>query len=152
MGKYEAHYSSDPPVRTDGGGTAVPDLDPVYPMGEEYTLTHKKMYAILIGQFGLQCWGCDFVAPDDRYLELDHVDPRASGGSNDLDNRALLCRPCNQTKSKHLTLAGLWKVNRDKGYLTQRQPIDIKQARTWARQYLVRLIRETPHQLSLDGR
>ena len=152
MGKYEAHYTSKPPVRTDAGDTAAPDLDPVYPVGEEYALTHKEMHTILIERFGLRWWGCDFEAPDERYLELDHVDPRSSGGSNDLDNRALLCRPCNQMKSSHLTLAGLWTKNRQQGYLTQRQPIDIQEARTWARQYLVQLIRETSHQLNLDGR
>ena len=139
-------------MRTDAGDTAAPDLDPVYPVGEEYSLTHKEMHTILIERFGLRCWGCDFEAPDERYLELDHVDPRSSGGSNQLDNRALLCRPCNQMKSSHLTLAGLWTKNRQQGYLTQRQPIDIQEARTWARQYLVQLIREPSHQLNLDGR
>ena len=139
-------------MRTDAGDTAAPDLDPVYPVGEEYALTHKEMHTILIERFGLRWWGCNFEAPDERYLELDHVDPRSSGGSNDLDNRALLCRPCNQMKSSHLTLAGLWTKNRQQGYLTQRQPIDIQEARTWARQYLVQLIRETSHQLNLDGR
>lgn len=153
MAKYEAHYSSDPPVRSDGGDTAAPDLDPVYPVGEEYRLTHKEMHTMLIDEFGLQCWGCDFRAPDERYLELDHVDPRASGGSNDLDNRALLCRPCNQRKSKHLTLAGLWRENRRDGYIMQsKPPIDIQKARAWARQCLVQRIRETSHQLNLGGR
>lgn len=82
MGKYEAHYSSEPPVRTDKGETAAPVLDPVFPVTEEFELTHKEMHSILIGRFGLKCWGCDFMAPDERYLELDHVDPRSSGGSN----------------------------------------------------------------------
>lgn len=29
-------------------------------------------------------------------LEADHIQPRALGGSNDIDNLRLLCRPCNQ--------------------------------------------------------
>ena len=110
MAQHEAHYSNKPPVRTDGGEPAAPDLGPVYPVGEEYSLTHREIHAILIKRFGLQCWGCDFTAPDERYLELDHVDPRASGGSNDLDNRALLCRPCNQMKSSHLNIN--WAVEK----------------------------------------
>ena len=111
MGKHEAHYNSEPPVRTDRGDTAAPALAPVFPVAGEFGLTHKEMHGILIKQFGLQCWGCDFIALDGRYLELDHIDPRSSGGSNQLDNRALLCRPCNQTKSNHLTLVGLWREN-----------------------------------------
>ena len=58
----------------------------------------------LVETFGLQCWGCDFQAPDERYLQLDHIDPKADGGSNHLDNRALLCSPCNLAKSNKLTL------------------------------------------------
>ena len=53
--------------------------------------------------FGLQCWGCNFKAPDERYLQLDHADPKRNGGSNDLDNRVLLCQPCNMTKSDRIT-------------------------------------------------
>ena len=153
MATYEAHYSSDPPERTDKGETAAPALDQVFPVAEEYALTHKEMLEILIEQFGLKCWGCDFEAPDERYLELDHIDPRSSGGSNHLDNRALLCRPCNPKKSNRLTLAGLWTENRREGHLQRRsQPIDIQSAREWARQHMEYLIRTTPHQLNILGR
>ena len=151
MGKYEAHYRSNSPARTDGGDTAAPNLAPVLPVAEEFGLTHKEMHSILIERFGLKCWGCDFIAPDERYLELDHVDPRSSGGSNQLDNRALLCRPCNQKKSNHLTLPGLWKENRRDNYLTQKQAIDIHHVREWSRQYLLRKKQEIPHQLNLEG-
>ena len=104
MATYEAHYSDEAPKRTDRGETAAPVLDQVFPVAEEFALTHKEMHDILVERFGLRCWGCNFVAPDERYLELDHIDPRSSGGSNQLDNRALLCRPCNQKKSNRLTL------------------------------------------------
>ena len=153
MGKYEAHYTKEPPTRTDNGEPAAPTLDQVFPVAEEYTLTHQEMHKILVDQFGLKCWGCRFEAPDGRYLELDHIDPRSSGGSNQLDNRSLLCRPCNQKKSNRLTLAGLWTENRREGYLDRRErPIDIQSAREWARQYMAKLIRTTPHQPNLYGR
>ena len=153
MARYEAHYSSDPPQRTDNGEPAAPALEQVIPPTEEYALTHKEMHEILIKKFGFQCWGCNFIAPDERYLELDHIDPKSSGGSNHLDNRALLCRPCNQKKSNRLTLAGLWTENRREDYLDRRErPIDIQSAREWARQYMAELIRTTPHQPNLYGR
>ena len=54
---------------------------------------------------------CDFRAPDPRYLQLDHVDPKADGSSNHLDNQALLCQPCNLAKSNKLTLGALRREN-----------------------------------------
>ena len=152
MATYEAHYSDEAPKRTDNGEPAAPALDQVFPVAEEYTLTHKEMHKILVDRFELKCWRCRFEAPDERYLELDHIDPRSSGGSNQLDNRALLCRPCNQKKSNRLTLAGLWTENRRGGYLERRErPIDIQSAREWSRQYMADLIRSTPHQPNLYG-
>ena len=153
MAKYEAHYRSDAPERTDNGEPAAPTLEQVIPVAEEYALEHKEMHKILVEQFGLKCWGCSFKPPDERYLELDHIDPRSSGGSNQLDNRALLCRPCNQKKSNRLTLDGLWRENRRNGYLRPREkPIGIQIARDWARQHMAKLIRDTPHQQNLYGR
>ena len=71
--------------------------------------------------FGLQCWGCNFLTPDERHLQLDHVNPTADGGSgfNHLDNRALLCGPCNLAKSNKLTLDALRRENIRQGHLTK---------------------------------
>ena len=74
--------------------------------------------------FGPICWGCDFITPDtrahsaDRYLELDHVTPITGGGSYDLSNRALLCRPCNGDKSDTRTI--VWH-RQQAGYATGRK-------------------------------
>ena len=153
MARHETHYSSDPPERTDNGEPAAPTLEQVIPVTEEFALTHKEMHERLVEQFGLKCWGCRFEAPDGRYLELDHIDPKSSGGSNQLDNRALLCRPCNQKKSNRLTLTGLWTENRQDGYLQPRErPIDIRRVREWARQYMNERIRTTVHQINILGR
>ena len=154
MARFEAHYSTQAPTRTDLGDPAAPLLPPVFPVDREHELSHAEMHHILYKKFGKQCWGCNFTAPDERYLELDHIDPKSSGGSNHLDNRALLCRPCNQKKSNRLTLAGLWTENRREGYLGRRErPVkDIQTVREWARGYMEDRIRNTPHQYNLEGR
>ena len=45
-------------------------------------------------------------------MELDHIMPRADGGSNDITNRIMLCSPCNRKKSHRLTLSGLVAQNK----------------------------------------
>ena len=152
MDKYESYYRTQPPVHTDTGDTAAPTLEPVYPTDEEYRLTHNEMREILIERFGLHCWGCDFEAPDERYLDLDHIDPKSNGGTNHLDNRALLCGPCNRKKASRITLVQLRRENKKGGYLVNRDhPIPIIQTREWARQYMIRRIQEASHQLNLSG-
>ena len=63
LAQYEAHFSTDAPIRTDGGATAGPDLPPVYVADERSKLRHSEMHAILWEKFGSQCWACDFIAP-----------------------------------------------------------------------------------------
>ena len=139
LAKYEAHFSTDAPVRTDAGETAAPALPGVYIADERSKLRHSEMHAILWQQFGSQCWACDFVAPWPEYLELDHVNPKSDGGSNHLDNRALLCRPCNGKKGNRKTLSALRRDNRKDGRLTGDDPVNLRQAAAWARNELVRL-------------
>ena len=138
LAKYEAHFSTDAPVRTDAGETAAPALPGVYIADERSKLRHSEMHAILWQQFGSQCWACDFVAPWPEYLELDHVNPKSDGGSNHLDNRALLCRPCNGKKGNRKTLSALRRDNRKDGRLAGPDPVDLRYAATWARGELAR--------------
>jgi len=152
MAQYEAHYQKTPPVRTDEGATASSPLEHVFPVTEEHTLRHKDMLKILADKFGVKCWGCGFVPPDDRYLHLDHITPKSEGGSNDLDNRALLCGPCNNKKSNKLTLTGLWKANTKDSHMREPNPIDLAAAQRWTRQELLTRIRTANHQLNLEGR
>ena len=112
LAEFEAHYETTAPVRTDDRDTAAPYLGPVYTSHDRSVFTHKEMHAILIEQFGPICWGCDFDGSiyeerGPRYLELDHVNPKSSGGHDHLDNRALLCGPCNREKSDRQTLIQL---------------------------------------------
>ena len=138
LAQYEAHFSTDAPIRTDGGAIAGPDLPPVYVTDERSKLSHAEMHAILWEKFGPQCWACDFVAPWPEYLELDHANPKSDGGSNHLDNRALLCRPCNGKKGNRKTLSALRRDNRKDGRLTGPDPVDLRYAASWARGELAR--------------
>lgn len=45
-----------------------------------------------------RCKYCEYVYPLDQ-LTLDHVVPRAAGGSNDESNLVIACRACNNFKS-----------------------------------------------------
>ena len=157
LARHDAHFRTEPPVRTDEGDTAAPFLAAVH-TSEKSILTHRQMKDYLVGTFGLRCWGCNFVAPDERYLELDHVDPKADGGSNHLDNRALLCKPCNGAKSNKLTMSALRRQNTREGYLvkpagTKRgddgHPIRLPTARQTCREALNRHRRGQPLQLGM---
>ena len=115
QGRCEIRH--EPPERTDGKKTAAPELGPVYRRDDRPILSHREMKDFLVKTFGTRCWGCDFDVKDDRYLQLDHAEPKADGGSNDLDNRTLLCGPCNLAKSRRITLGQLRRQNVRDGYL-----------------------------------
>ena len=158
LAQHEAHFRTTAPVRTDTGETAAPFLEPVYTQNEKSALTHREMKDYLTETFGLQCWGCNFVAPDDRYLQLDHVDPKAAGGSNHLDNRALLCGPCNMTKGDRITINELRRQNTKEDRLTKPprtkrgddgHPIKLPRARQTCREALERHRVGQPMQLGM---
>ena len=115
----ELRCLEEAPERTDDGDTAAPFLRtterPHEPPGPRWT--HAKMRAHLLEQKGCKCQGCGRSFDDDRYLELDHIIPRADGGINHVSNRILLCGPCNRAKSHRLTLSGLQELNRKNGWM-----------------------------------
>ena len=111
----------EPPERTDNGETAAPFLRTKKKLHSlpSPRMTRAEMRAHLLEQHGRQCQGCYRVFDDDRYLELDHIIPRADGGINDVSNRILLCGPCNRAKSNMLTLSGLRKLNKKNGWMAE---------------------------------
>ena len=113
------HYETKPPKRTDDGQIAVPFLKVKERTQEtkESPMKRSAMYAQLLVEHGPKCQGCYRVFDDPRYLELDHKLPRSEGGPNELSNRILLCGPCNQLKSNTLTLTGLRRQNKKRGYM-----------------------------------
>ena len=102
---------------------------------KKYTTHEQKMKKTLINQFGLKCWGCNYIPPDKRYLELDHINPPQSGGTDSIDNRSLLCPPCNKKKSDKLTLIELRRQNVRDNHTQSNEPIDLSFASEWTRKY-----------------
>ncbi|MYD48694.1 MAG: hypothetical protein F4W95_09450 [Chloroflexi bacterium] len=121
-------YTTAPPERTDedDDGPDVPDLAlrPRRVKERWERLSHAEMREILTEAQAngplVVCAGCGFELPE-RYMELDHREPRKDGGENVITNRILLCGPCNRTKSNNLTLSGLVRYNRREGYEVNRQ-------------------------------
>ncbi len=142
MAIYDAHYRTEAPIRTDEGENA-PALPAVYVRSKPASMAHADMVDILTGQWGIVCWGCGFEPPKAKYLELDHILPKSEGGSNELFNRAMLCKPCNGTKSNTMTLTALRRQNKKARDWYGNTPIDqrikLKNARVWAEQYLASL-------------
>lgn len=117
MAYYPCIQRMEPLIRTDAGETAAPALKSLRRKYTPPTMKRTEMVAALIARDGMQCQGCGRQFDNARYFELDHKLPRSEGGSNDLENRVLLCGPCNRTKSNTLTLTGLRKHNRKDGFL-----------------------------------
>ena len=149
MEKYEMHYQTAPPTRTDQAEQNSPELPHVYSAEPENPLSHAEMHEILVNQFGLKCWGCNYIPPDRRYLHLDHIIPKSDGGTNHIDNRALLCQPCNSMKSNTMSLNALRRNNKKAGYLQPNEPVNLKDALSWTKKHLIKIIRESPHQYGL---
>lgn len=153
IAKYDAHYRTEAPVRTDTGQTAAPVLQAVFPVNERSNLTHAQMHEILVKNVGAICWGCGFDFGDlphgSRHLELDHVNPKSAGGSDHLDNRALLCSPCNKDKRNDWTLIKLRKESMGREW--RKHPIDLQVAGEWARQYLRQGVPRDGYQPNLMG-
>ena len=80
---YQGAHRTDIPRRTDMG-----DLIP-------YNDPHNKRH--LYGEQGGDCAGCA-THFELRNLEVDHIVPRAKGGTDHLSNLQLLCGHCNRVK------------------------------------------------------
>jgi 5-methylcytosine-specific restriction endonuclease McrA len=55
-----------------------------------------------VREYLLEKWGreCAYCADTDTPLQIEHIDPKANGGSNRISNLTLACRPCNQEKGR----------------------------------------------------
>ena len=119
------HLRTEPLVRTDDGEVAAPKLKTLRRTGDKPTMSRAKMIDALVEEHGMHCQGCGFAFPHRRYIELDHNLPRADGGKNDIENRVLLCGPCNRAKGHVLTLSGLRLENKRNGVMAEQLALDV---------------------------
>lgn len=115
----DIQYKKAPPKRTDEGEVAALTLRT--PMGQRGAMRNpppRSQHGRLLLDIGAYCQGCgrDYRF-DPRVLEVDHIRPRADGGTDAFDNLTLLCPPCNKEKRDRLALSGLQDFNRRNGYL-----------------------------------
>ena len=117
---YQFTFTKKLPKRTDAGETAaryLPTIETrILPLEPWQRLSRAQIvHELAEAQSRIEglvlCAGCgrELEAP---FMELDHIQPRADGGENDISNRILLCRPCNGRKGAKLTMRGLHDENR----------------------------------------
>lgn len=55
-----------------------------------------------IREYLLEKWGreCAYCTETDTPLQVEHIEPKANGGSNRISNLTLACQPCNQEKDR----------------------------------------------------
>ena len=66
-------------------------------------LPRRGRKILLIDRYGLRCQGCG-QPNSENDLEVDHIKPESAHGPDAIQNRTLLCGPCNRLKSHTLAL------------------------------------------------
>ncbi|MCY3998108.1 MAG: DNA methyltransferase [Flavobacteriaceae bacterium] len=133
-------YQKDFPNRTDNKEVGSPYLQTKKilkqdPFKDRFKSNNeRKDYLIKKDRF--VCQGCGYIPLfgqiecetsrieiGKRQLELDHDEPRSTGGSNYIYNRILLCKSCNGIKSNTLNLIGLRKEVKTRGLMVNEKKI-----------------------------
>ena len=102
----DVFVESAPPVRTDLAEAAVQTRLP-----KAHIYKHE-----LYGQQEGKCAGCFYFLPF-RNMTIDHIMPRAKGGTDAKENLQLLCNACNSTKSTR-SQTGFIAILRERGIRT----------------------------------
>ena len=123
------HYKTEPPTRTDNAEPAVLELQ--MPRGRQRYPRPRSQHGRLTTDIGAYCqgYGRDYGF-DPRVLEVDHIRPRADGGSDAYDNLTLLCPPCNREKRDRYILSYLQDINRRDGHLEPENERNIRHGRS----------------------
>jgi hypothetical protein len=67
--------------------------------GVEYQ--QGELHGYEVKEYLLEKWGrkCVYCGKEDRPLQVEHIQPKAKGGTNRISNLTLSCAPCNKKKS-----------------------------------------------------
>ena len=76
----------------------------------------RRRKSLLIDRYGQRCQGCG-QPKSEKDLEVDHIKPKSAGGPDAIQNRTLLCGPCNRLKSHKLTLDELHQRRLEDGLM-----------------------------------
>ena len=139
----EITYVNMPPERTDENGIAVPNLTlkTNYALERWQKLPHRIIVEHLVRaqhNAGLViCAGCG-RSMEREFMQLDHIQPRADDGVNDITNRILLCVPCNSRKGAHLTMTGLLRANRRASWMKNEEQAELARGSAQAKAREVR--------------
>ena len=104
QGRYRVRVATKAPARTDDGELAAPELVLEAQTPRAKRIPTPLLRAQLLKDDGLLCQGCGWKPPYEDHLHIDHLQPRRAKGTDDIENRALLCMPCNNKKSGVHTL------------------------------------------------
>ncbi len=117
-------FTSELPRRTDGGDLAAMELPALIGYGKRKKRPWERVPEGAMRKQLLSaqkhphvrerylCAGCGRTL-EGPFLDMDHINPKADGGKDTIDNRILLCRPCNIKKKHKYTLNGLWIKNKE---------------------------------------
>ena len=76
----------------------------------------RRRKSLLIDRYGQRCQGCG-QPKSENDLEVDHIRPKSAGGPDAIQNRTLLCGPCNRLKSHTMTLDELHQRRLEDGLM-----------------------------------
>ena len=138
-------------VRFDMQALDNPDIE-----GAQYsqgTLAGHEVREYLLEKWGRQCAYCDATGVP---LQVEHIHPKARGGTNRLSNLTLACGPCNQAKDNRPVAEFLAKdpVRRAKIQAQATRPLKDAAAVNATRWALANALKATglPVELSTGGR
>lgn len=99
--REEARKVNPEPRKTNLGKRRLPSAKGKMTRAQRRELEKRRRWFVLRGEIlrrdGYQCQYCKASGPGVR-LEVDHIVPRASGGTNDRVNLITACQPCNKAK------------------------------------------------------
>ena len=95
----DINLETTPPARTDAGETTTEFLAGSEGPGSEAEVLEGRDESHASGEVEVRsCWGCGFEPPNKEHGSLSWTTTMPKAGRaarHDLDNRSILCRPCN---------------------------------------------------------